>query len=101
MRLPQFKTAGGGSRGEDVCFIKSSPLPITFDALVTGMVTTAKNSGRRREGGGRVREKNGNYPFNDNIIMILICNFVSFCYLFVGKGRCARGPRALKKRTFS
>ena len=30
-------TAKNGGRGEDVCFIKSSLLPITFDALVTGM----------------------------------------------------------------
>ena len=32
-------TAKNGRRGEDVCF-KSSLLPITFDALVTGMVLT-------------------------------------------------------------
>ena len=35
LRLPQLKTAGGG---RTLVFIKSSLLPITFDALVTGMV---------------------------------------------------------------
>ena len=35
-------TAKNGRRGEDVCFIKSSLLPITFDALVTGMSRSAE-----------------------------------------------------------
>ena len=49
MRLPQLKTAGGGGRGEGVCFflIKSSLLPITFDALVTGMVIVDNVEGVR------------------------------------------------------
>ena len=34
LRLPQLKTAGGGGT---FVFIKSSLLPITFDAVVTGM----------------------------------------------------------------
>ena len=34
LRLPQLKTAGGGR----TFVFKSSLLPITFDALVTGMI---------------------------------------------------------------